>query len=67
MSLQARKPGLADDRNFEQHWSVASWRSWNWPPKGATLNSFEGLQVVADEVAKRAVAANMAQVCAQRA
>jgi hypothetical protein len=45
--MQAVKPGLADDSNFEQHWTVDYWRSWSWPPEGAALNSAQGLQVVA--------------------
>ena len=60
-SVQAYKPGQADGAYFEQHWSVALWRSWSWPPKGGALDTPDGLRIVAQELPKHLEAANMAR------
>ena len=55
------KPGLADDENFEQHWSVYNWRNFSWPPKDIDLDSAQGVAQLAQRVARNAQAANMAR------
>lgn len=55
------KPGARDDANFEQHWSVASWRDHTWPPPGGKLTTVEGAQLVLRDATERARAANVLQ------
>lgn len=55
------KPGVADDTNFEQHWSVQRWRDYSWPPPGADLTSLSGLQLVLRQISRNAAAAKVAE------
>lgn len=57
--LQEERPGVRDDTNFRQHWSVSEWRSWNWPPKDVGLSSPAQLQALARAVRSSAQQANM--------
>ena len=55
------KPGVRDNVNFKQHWSVAEWRNYTWPPPGGKLSTREGAQIVLREATERARAANVLQ------
>jgi hypothetical protein len=54
LAMQETRPGILDDANFDQHWSVSYWRGWSWPPPGAKLTTADGLRTLASEVAQNA-------------